>query len=431
AAICGYILAPAMFAWKEFEEGARLMNQSVEFLTRIDARWQLHSVYYIVSLMEARRGNPEASRALVDRSLALAAAEGYVQYMKSRAEVSAIADALCRGVEVAFCQDVLVRMGERAVPALVELAGRPDPAARRAALYPLARIGGEEAAAAIRQRMYDPDEAVRDAAILAARALNLRQEDVAVGSAPAPVAPASAVEAGPVALQLSLLGPVAVAVGGQVLSGWRTIKARDLIAYLALAGERPVTRDQLMESLWPDTDLESGQALLHTTLYYLRRALKPVGEGLITFAGGAYRLDRDRVAVDLDRFQRLVASGGEQAWREAVHLYRGDLLDGLDYDWVEAPRARARTACMEALRNLSAHLRGGGRPGEAVEWLHRLITLDPLAEEGHIGLMECYAAIGNRNAALQQYRTLVHVLDEELGLEPSREAQELYRKLIG
>ncbi|HWI64891.1 MAG TPA: hypothetical protein VNT75_23935, partial [Symbiobacteriaceae bacterium] len=47
AAICGYILAPAMFAWKEFEEGARLMNQSVEFLTRIDARWQLHSVYYI------------------------------------------------------------------------------------------------------------------------------------------------------------------------------------------------------------------------------------------------------------------------------------------------------------------------------------------------------------------------------------------------
>jgi DNA-binding SARP family transcriptional activator len=425
AAICGYILAPALFAWKEYEEGARLMAQSLEFLTRIDAKWQLHGVYFILSLLETGRGNTEAARELIDRSLALAAREGYVQFLKNRVDASVVTGALARGVEGAFCQELLVRMGEHAVPALVELTGRPDPAARRAALYPLARIGGGEAAAAIRRLLYDPDELVRDAAILAARAINPSEAAVEQAAASAAV-----VGEAP-ALRLQLLGPVRVEVGRQVVQGWRTVKARDLIAYLALAGDRPVTRDQLMEALWPDTDLESAHALLHTTLYYLRRALKPVGEGLITFAGGAYRLDRERVATDLDRFYRLTATGGEAAWREALDLYRGDLLEGVDYAWAEAPRVRARTACLEALRNLAAHLRAAGRPGEAVEWLQRLITLDPLAEEGHLGLMECFAAIGNRNAALQQYRTLVHVLDEELGLEPGREAQELYRRLFG
>ncbi|HYF78541.1 MAG TPA: BTAD domain-containing putative transcriptional regulator [Symbiobacteriaceae bacterium] len=425
AAICGYILAPALFAWKEYEEGARLLAQSQAFLTRIDAKWQLHGVCLILSLLEAGRGNTAAARELFDRSLALAAREGYVQYLKSRVDVSAVTSALSRGVEGAFCQELMVRMGERAVPALVELTGCPDPAARRAALYPLARIGGAEAGAAIRGLMYDPDELVRDAAILAGRAINpaeatVEQEAVsaaAVGEAPA--------------LRLQLLGPVQVAVGGEVVQGWRTVKARDLIAYLALAGDRPATRDQLMEALWPDTDLESAHALLHTTIYYLRRALRPVGEGLITFAGGAYRLDRERVSTDLDRFWKLTAAGGETAWREAVDLYRGDLLEGIDYQWAEAPRVRVRTACLDALRNLSAHLRATGRPAEAVESLQRLITLDPLAEEGHLGLMECYAALGNRNAALHQYRTLVHMLDEELGLEPGPEAQALYRRLIG
>jgi len=425
AAICGYILAPALFAWKEYEAGAQLMAQSLEFLTRIDAKWQLHGVYFILSVLETNRGNAESAQELIDRSLALAAREGYVQYLKSRVDVRAVTGALARGTEGAFCQELLVHMGEQAVPALVELTGRPDPAARRVALYPLARIGGAEAASAIRQLMYDPDELVRDAAILAARAIH--PTEVAVGQA---AASTTAADVAP-ALRLQLLGPILVAVGGQVVQGWRTAKARDLIAYLALAGDRPVTRDQLMEALWPDTDLESAHALLHTTLYYLRRALKPVGEGLITFAGGAYRLDRERVATDLDRFYRLVAAGGEAAWREAIDLYRGDLLEGVDYEWAEAPRVRARTVCLEALRNLATHLREDGRPSEAVESLQRLITLDPLAEDGHLGLMECFAALGNRNAALHQYRTLLHVLDEELGLEPGREAKELYRRLLG
>jgi two-component SAPR family response regulator len=222
-----------------------------------------------------------------------------------------------------------------------------------------------------------------------------------------------------------------VAAGGQPVTGWRTVKARDLLAYLVLGGDRPVTRDQIVEALWPEADPESGQTLLHTSLYQLRRALKPAGDGVINFAGGAYRLDRQGLDVDLERFQRLAAAGGADAWRQAAALYRGDLLEGTDYPWCEAPRIRARTTYLDVLRNLAQHFESANQPGQAIPWLQLLIQVDPLSEDGHTGLMACYADTGNRGAALQQYRTLAHLLDEELGLEPSVAARELYRRLLG
>jgi len=433
-AICGYILAGALVRWREYESAQRLAAQSFSFVTRIASKWQLHQILILRASALWPQGKRDEAREAFDTGLGYAAREGYLQYLSSvRIDVMPLLlDSLVRGVEVPFCQEVLVRKGEHALQALLELAAQPDPASRRAAIYPLARIGGEHAHTAVRHLLYDTDEQVRDTAILALQSMG--------GSIPAPAAAFSEGAAAPPQeppatcpasrLTVAMLGPMQVLVDGQPVQSWRTVKGRDMIAYLLLHGDRSVTRDQLVEALWPDSDAEGGQALLHTTLYYLRRALKPAGEGLITFAGGAYRLSRDSVEVDLDRFEQLAATGTEEAWRGAANLYRGDLLGGLDYVWCEGPRTRVRTLYMDTLRNLSDHLFKTGRPSEAAPWLQRVLQLDPLAESAHVGLMECYAATGNRNAALQQYRTLARLLDDELGLQPSRAAQDLYRRLL-
>ncbi|HWI63424.1 MAG TPA: BTAD domain-containing putative transcriptional regulator, partial [Symbiobacteriaceae bacterium] len=268
---------------------------------------------------------------------------------------------------------------------------------------------------------HDEDERVRDSALLAMKSLGFPS----VPATAAPVAPVAAA-----GVSVSVLGPLVVAVDGKPVSGWRTTKARDLLAFLALGGDRPYTRDQLGEALWPDGDPEAVTRLLHTSLHHLRRALGPEGESLITFAGGAYRLDRGKLDLDLDRFMSLVTASSPEGWRTAVSLWRGELLEGLDYGWCDGPRSRVRAAYQELLRRLARHMSDSGRWTEAAEFLQLLIESDPLVEDGHVGLMECYAALGNRAAALQQYRTLARVLDEELGVEPGARAQELYRQLI-
>lgn len=330
-------------------------------------------------------------------------------------------DALRRDVEVAHCQRLLVHMGPAAIPALLELAESPDPAVRRGALYPLSALGGDEALQAVRRLLHDEDDAVRDGALLALQSLDRS------AVAAEPVRPDTTSTA---PVTVAMLGPLSVSVDGQPVQSWRTAKSRDILAYLLLASDHPVTRDRLMEAFWPDSDPAGAHSLLHTALYNLRRVLGPAGEGVVTFAGGAYRVDLSRVDLDLIRFRRLAASAAEPDLSAAARLYRGDLMAGMDYPWCEAPRTRLRAEYLDLLRRLADLQVSGGRYAAAAQTLQLRIQADPLGEDGHVALMAVYGALGNRNAALQQYRTLQRLLDEELGLTPGSAAQELYRKLL-
>lgn len=422
--LTAYILARVLADWGDRETAGRLLAGALSVLTRIDAKFQVHMLLTISAAAAWKAGQQEQARVPFDRALALAAAEGYLYILTAErfGALPLLIDALVRGVEVSHCQRALAQIGPRALPDLLALAASPQAGARRAAVYPLAAIGGDEAVAAIRTLLHDTDEGVRAAALLAMRSLGGQT----------PVVRAAPVAAGRPAVEVSLLGPMAVKVAGRPVQSWRTPKARDLLAFLLLGGGRPFSRDQLAEALWPDTDLESATRQLHTALHHLRRSLGQEAEGLITYAGGAYQLVREQalLTVDLDQFQRLAAAGDEGSLRSAVPLYRGDLLDGLDYAWCEGPRTRARLLFLDCLRRLSNSLAGTGRWSEAMEYLQLLVQADPLAEDGHVALMECYAALENRNAAIQQYRTLVHLLDEELGLAPGAKAEELYRRML-
>lgn len=421
-AICAYTLAPAMMAWGERERGAELLAAAKRCLESIGAKWQLHMVLAIEARM-AWELDRSVAATLFDRALTLAAAENYVQQLPGPGDwlLPLLQDALARGHEVPFCQKLLTRMGQRAIPALLALARSPQESARRAALYPLAAIGGIDAVAAITALTKDPDEQVSDQAVVALRAMSGRgRPEAAV--APEPPQPPR--------LALSVLGPITLKHGEQILGGWRTTKARDLLAYLAVHPERLVTRGQLIEALWPESTAEAGQASLHTTLYHLRRVLKPLGDEVITYSGGVYRLNRELIEVDLDRFEALVGSEGEEAWRSAAELYRGELLGDLEYPWCEPLRLRAQALFRHAVRSLVQFFRTGGRPGEAIPWLQITLQVDPLAEDAHVALMDCFAETGSRNAALQQYRTLAALLDEELGLEPSEAARLAYQRLL-
>lgn len=420
-AICAYVLAPGMLAWGERERAAALLAEARRFLEAIEAKFQLHMLHMIEGVQALMEGRQADVQAHVDTALSLAAREDYVQYFPGPGQwmLPLITGALVRGHEAPLCQRVLIRMGRDALPTLLELARSESPQARRAAIYPLAAIGGEEAVAAIASLLKDPVDEVSDPALMAWRTLGQ--------TAPPPPAPAAAQRALPEGrLAIDLLGHVAVSWAGERLQSWRTVKARDLLLYLALQGDRPVSRGQILEALWPEAEPEAGQAVLHTTLYHLRRTIRPAGDDLILFAGGAYRLDQTRIALDLDRFYALAVGEQPADWRAAVSLYRGDALEGLDYPWCEPVRARARATYLDLLRRISAGL----APAQAVEWYQLLLQAEPLDESAHMGLMQAYAAMGNRSAALQQYRTLARLLDEELGLEPGEAAKQLYTHLL-
>jgi DNA-binding SARP family transcriptional activator len=75
-------------------------------------------------------------------------------------------------------------------------------------------------------------------------------------------------------LEIFLLRPFQVRLGGVEVTGMRSDKVRALLAYLAVEADQPHRREKLAGLLWPGYPEESARASLRRALADLRQALR-------------------------------------------------------------------------------------------------------------------------------------------------------------
>jgi DNA-binding SARP family transcriptional activator len=138
-------------------------------------------------------------------------------------------------------------------------------------------------------------------------------------------------------LDFCLLGRFSASLDGTAVEEQRWVrkKARLLVKLLALAPNRKMHWEQLIDVLWPDADPELALNNLHKVIQLARRALEP------DLVQGASRfivtqdlqvgLAGSDVRIDFLEFERLAAEAlrlaDTLALETAVELYRGDLLE--------------------------------------------------------------------------------------------------------
>src|SRR4051812_47116904 len=93
-----------------------------------------------------------------------------------------------------------------------------------------------------------------------------------------------------------------------------------ILALLARAGERGVSRDKILALLWPDADDERGPRTLAQAIYALRKNLG--AEDAITGAK-ELRFDAALVTSDVSDFAAAVSRGDDE---RAVATYAGPFL---------------------------------------------------------------------------------------------------------
>jgi len=236
-------------------------------------------------------------------------------------------------------------------------------------------------------------------------------------------------------LRIALLGGLDISGGEASARVSLTRKARALVAYLALRGERGQSREKLAELLWGNSAEEQARANLRQALTSIRRALNGDGAAFLVADGDQISLSKSEIDLDVARFERLVAEATPDALKQAAALYKGDLLDGFSLKedsfevWARAERERLRLLASDALTKLIAHCDEVGDTERCVETAARLLTLDPLREAAHRILMRAYAAQGRQASALKQFETCRDILRSELGVEPEPETVALYRDI--
>jgi len=216
-------------------------------------------------------------------------------------------------------------------------------------------------------------------------------------------------------------------------SAWQQRKSGELFRLLLISPGQALTRDEVIETLWPDKSIGQAQPLFHRATSQLRRVLEPdlpdkfpsryleVEEGRITL----YLPPGSR--LDFVEFEQQVC--GER-WGTALALYGGELFPEDRYaDWAAAPRERytqlyLRVLLIQAQLDYDTH-----DFTAALERCRRALAIEPWHEAAALlGMRTCLAQLDRPNA-LRIYRTLERNLHDELGLAPMPELQALYQRV--
>jgi predicted ATPase/DNA-binding SARP family transcriptional activator len=234
-------------------------------------------------------------------------------------------------------------------------------------------------------------------------------------------------------LGIELLGAFGVRVAGTPVpdGAWRLRRAKSLVKVLALAPDRRLHREQVVEALWPGGD-QAGSGL-HQVLYTARRALGS-GEHLV-LRDDVVALVGDDVWVDVHAFELATAAARDRgtidAYRAALALYTGELLPEDRYeDWTAARRESLRETYLALYVELAELQARADDAGGAIATLQRAVVEDALHEVAHRALMRLFADGGRRQQALAQYQQLREALRRELAADPDPETRRLYQQIL-
>lgn len=190
-----------------------------------------------------------------------------------------------------------------------------------------------------------------------------------------------------------------------------------LLALVAAAGKKGVTRDRAIGILWPETGEDQARHSLSQTLYALRR---DVGDEVIV--GATHLRLAPSVTSDIGELRSAWVAGDLES---VANLFTGDFLDGFyvpgapEFErWVEEERSAVALEGRRALERLARHADESGRPGDAVRWWHRLAGLDPLSAPYAASHMRALAAAGDRSGALARARAYQEAVHRELNAAP-------------
>jgi predicted ATPase/DNA-binding SARP family transcriptional activator len=214
-----------------------------------------------------------------------------------------------------------------------------------------------------------------------------------------------------------------------------TKKAKALLAYLAVQRGQPQQRAKLAALFWEESSEEQARESLRQTLTLLRKALSPAAAARLLVHSDTLALAPAACSIDIHEFEGLVASGEIKNLERAAHLYRAEFLEGFhlratEFErWQSAVRQKLNETAVNTLDKLLSNRIASSVLEGGVTIATRLLSLDPLRESAHRGLMQLYCKQGRYASALQQYQHCADQLAKELGVEPDAATKALYRQI--
>ena len=210
-------------------------------------------------------------------------------------------------------------------------------------------------------------------------------------------------------------------------------QTRLLLACLALAGVRGLTRAELCALFWPERPSAQARNSLRQGLAAVRKALSRVADtNALQSDLDTVRLLASPAVVDVHVFRRGFDRGDRDGLIEAANAYRGELLAGVRLSeeveqFVSSHRRMIDDQAEVIAERLSKVEAADTEALDAAQALaDRLLQSTPASEGAHRALMHIHLRRGRANAALRQFEQCRSALLRELQSEPDVETRRLF-----
>lgn len=228
------------------------------------------------------------------------------------------------------------------------------------------------------------------------------------------------------------------------------LKLRKAVALMALlaANHTVMMRESIVAMLWPEAEPGQGRGQLRYALWSIRQELGAEWVQADTESVGLN--PQASLLVDVHQFEELIGqpafplqeseaslSADLARLKRAVAIYRDDFLAGFTLrgcpgfdEWQTMHTESYRYAFAATLEALVNGLAESDAGQQAVAYAQRWVALDPLHEPAQRRLMQIYARLGQRSAALHQYDLCTQALRQELDTAPEDATTQLRQEIL-
>ena len=247
-------------------------------------------------------------------------------------------------------------------------------------------------------------------------------------------------------VKVCTLGKFSLTVGNISISETinRSNRIWNLLAYMLIHRDNPVTQAELIDAIWPEDDSSNPGNTLKTLIYRVRSLLSEAfGETfqLITSQRGAYSLNKSyEYILDIDEYEKIVAAAAKPGvsdddrlgyYARACALYGGDYIPRLSAEmWVIPLSMHFHTLHLNLINMYAELLFEKGRHQEVVDLCNEGVRLDAYNENLHSFIVSAYAKMGNEAAAISHYQVATDMLYRNLGIRPSEALRSIYLKIM-
>jgi len=239
-------------------------------------------------------------------------------------------------------------------------------------------------------------------------------------------------------LQIQLFSSAEVYVNGARISLSGGTRVEQLLFRLFISEGKPLLRDQLAESLWPNSSNAQARTNLRRELHACRKLHTVIKEHLTSSRSTVIWNIPEKSNFDVRSFNHHRISFNKATedderlkyGLEALNAYTGPLFPELTDTWSYNVRDEHSRYWLSIAEVVATSLELNNQLSQAIQLLDQLVTAEPLNERYHGMLIKQQLKFGNSAKALKCYENIESILQIELGILPSDDLQGLKDQIL-